>query len=268
MSSRLRSSAKYNTTPDAVPHPSSSLVTYRSLVPLLLALGLAPTARAQTPANTVTLFGRIQDAQTKTALPFLTVQLLTAMDSMFVGGRLTNEAGTFTFAGLKKGVYLLQVRSIGYAPIRQRVLIGELSLFLDLGALLMNKETRTLGEVVVTAAADAVSATMDKKTFTVSDNISQSGGSVLQAMSTLPGVTVGQDGKLQLRGSDKVAVLIDGKQTALTGFGSQNGFDNLPASALERIEIINNPSARFDANASAGIINLVFKKQEQQGFFG
>ena len=73
---------------------------------------------------------------------------------------------------------------------------------------------------------------------------------------------------MQVRGSDKVVVLIDGKQTALTGFGSQNGLDNLPASALERIEIINNPSARFDANASAGIINLVLKKQDQDGFNG
>ncbi len=268
MSSELRSSSTYDTEPGVVAYPSSSLVTYRSLVPLVLALCLAPIVHAQTRANSVTLFGRIQDAQTKTALQFLTVQLLTGADSAFVGGRLTNETGAFTFSGLTKGVYVLQVRSIGYHPIRQRVLIGELSAFLDLGALLMNKETRTLGEVVVTAAADAVSATMDKKTFTVSDNISQSGGSVLQAMSTLPGVTVGQDGKLQLRGSDKVAVLIEGKQTALTGFGSQNGLDNLPASALERIEIINNPSARFDANASAGIINLVFKKQEQQGFNG
>ena len=74
--------------------------------------------------------------------------------------------------------------------------------------------------------------------------------------------------KCELRGSDKVMVLIDGKQTALTGFGSQNGLDNLPASALERIEVITNPSAKFDANASAGIINLVFKKQEQEGFNG
>jgi outer membrane receptor protein involved in Fe transport len=87
-------------------------------------------------------------------------------------------------------------------------------------------------------------------------------------MSTLPGVTVAQGGRVELRGSDKVVVLIDGKQTALTGFGSQTGLDNLPASALERIEIINNPSARFDANASAGIINLVFKKQDQEGFNG
>lgn len=248
-------------------------MTLRSVLSLVFSLCLAqaafaPSAFAQSPTNGVTLFGKVQDAQSKAALPFLTLQLQTEKDSAFVGGRLTNEQGAFTFTGLKKGTYVLVVRSIGYQPIRQRVLIGELSAFLDLGAILMVKEVRVLGDVVVTANADAVAGTMDKKTFTVSDNISQSGGSVLQAMSTLPGVTVAQDGKVQVRGSDKVVVLIDGKQTALTGFGSQNGLDNLPASALERIEIINNPSAKFDANASAGIINLIFKKQEQDGFNG
>jgi outer membrane receptor protein involved in Fe transport len=229
---------------------------------------VASTALAQPSTSGVTLSGKVQDAQTKAALPYLSLQLQTEKDSAFVGGRLTNADGAFTFTGLRKGVYVLVVRSIGYQPIRQRVLIGELSAFLDLGTLPMIKETRTLGEVVVRANTDAVSGTMEKKTFTVSDNISQAGGSVLQAMSTVPGVTVGDDGKVQVRGSDKVVVLIDGKQTALTGFGSQNGLNNLPASALERIEIINNPSARFDANASAGIINLVFKKQDQDGFNG
>ncbi len=224
--------------------------------------------RAQAPAAGVTLFGKVQEAGTKAALPYLSLQLQTERDSVFVTGRLTNESGEFTFTALKKGVYVLVARSIGFQPIRQRVLIGELTPFLDLGTLLMVRETRRLGEVVVTADAEALSAAMDKKTFTVSDNISQSGGSVLQAMSTVPGVTVGQDGKVEVRGSDKVVVLIDGKQTALTGFGSQNGLNNLPASALDRIEIITNPSARFDANASAGIINLVLKKQDQDGFNG
>ena len=241
---------------------------YRCFLSLLISLCVASTVLAQTPTNGVTLFGKVQDAQTKAALPYLSLQLQTEKDSAFVGGRLTNESGAFTFSGLKKGVYVLVVRSVGHRPVRQRVLIGELNAFLDLGVLLMIRETQTLGDVLVTATADGVAATMDKKTFTVADNISQSGGSVLQAMSTVPGVTVGQDGKLLVRGSDKVVVLIDGKQTALTGFGSQNGLDNLPASALERIEIINNPSAKFDANASAGIINLVFKSQERQGFNG
>ena len=238
------------------------------LVSLLLSLCVASTMLAQAPTTGVTLFGKIQDAQTRAGLPYLSVQLQTEKDSAFVGGSLTNETGEFTLAGLNKGVYVLVVRSIGFQPIRQRVLIGELSPFLDLGALLMVRQAQTLGEVAVTATADAVAAAMDKKTFTVSDNVSQVGGSVLQAMSTVPGVTVGQEGKLELRGSDRVLVLIDGKQTALTGFGSQKGLDNLPASALERIEVITNPSAKFDANASAGIINLVFKKQEQEGFNG
>ena len=238
------------------------------LLLLLISLCVASVAAAQSPVNSVTLFGKVQDAETKAALPFLSLQLQTEKDSAFVAGRLTNESGEFTFGALNKGIYVLVVKAIGYQPIRQRVLVGELSAFLDLGAVLMTRDTRTLGEVVVTADADALSAAMDRKTFSVSDNISQSGGSVLQAMSTVPGVTIGQDGKVEVRGSDKVVVLIDGKQTALTGFGSQKGLDNLPASALERIEIITNPSAKFDANASAGIINLVLKKEEQEGFNG
>ncbi|MEO5590114.1 MAG: TonB-dependent receptor, partial [Gemmatimonadaceae bacterium] len=244
-------------------------MTPRSFLLLLLVCMCAPPSMAaQSTTGGVTLSGKVQDAATKAALPYLSLQLQTERDSAFVSGRLTNEAGEFTFTALPKGVYVLVVRAIGYQPIRQRVLIGELSRFLDLGALLMTREALRLGEVAVTASADGRSAAMEKQTFTVADNISASGGSVLQAMSTLPGVAIGQDGKVQVRGSDKVVVLIDGKQTALTGFGSQNGLDNLPASALERIEIINNPSARFDANASAGIINLVFKKQEQEGLNG
>lgn len=238
----------------------------RSCILLLLTAAISASLAAQSPSSGVSVFGKVQDAQSRAGLPSLTVQLRTEKDSTFVGGRLTSDVGAFTFTGLAKGVYLLEVRSIGYRPLRQRVLVGELSAFLDLGALLMVKETQTLGAVVVTGRA--VATELEKKTSTVADNISQAGGSVLQAMSTLPGVIVGQDGKVEVRGSDKVVVLIDGKQTALTGYGSQNGLDNIPASALERIEIINNPSAKFDANASAGIINLVFKKQEQEGFNG
>lgn len=253
--------------PAVHPTPRYAVLT-RFFLPLLIVAAFAQPLSAQATAAGVTLSGRLVDSASQAALPYLSLQLLTGKDSTFVAGRLTDADGAFTFSGLKKGVYVLFARSIGYRPVRQRVLIGELSPFLDLGALPMVREPQSLTGVVVTGSTDAVAEAMDRKTFTVSDNITQSGGSVLQAMSTVPGVTVGQDGKVLVRGSDKVVVLIDGKQTALTGFGSQLGLDNLPASALERIEVINNPSARFDANASAGIINLVFKKDEQQGFNG
>ena len=89
----------------------------------------------------------------------------------------------------------------------------------------------------------------------------------MQSMQNLPGVTV-QDGQVLLRGSNQIMVLIDGKQTAITGFGNQNGLDNLPASSVEKIEIINNPSAKYDGNGNAGIINIVMKKEDQEGFNG
>lgn len=239
------------------------------LVPLLFAAFCTTQIIAQTPSgNGITLSGKVQDAQTKAPLAFLSVVLKTEKDSVFVAGALTDEAGSFTLSGLKKGNYRIEATYVGYQILRQRIVIGELSTFLDVGVLQMMEDAKALDEVIVSAKADGVSSKMDKKTYDVSDNISQSGGSVLQAMTNLPGVTVGDDGKVQLRGSDKIVVLIDGKQTALTGYGSQKGLDNLPASAIERIEIINNPSAKYDANASAGIINIVFKKQEQQGFNG
>ncbi|HUP13221.1 MAG TPA: outer membrane beta-barrel protein, partial [Niastella sp.] len=125
---------------------------------------------------------------------------------------------------------------------------------------------KLLGEVTVLGKQVAVSARLDKKTFSLSENISQAGGSALEAMQNLPGITKGSDGKVLLRGSDKVMILIDGKQTALTGFGAQSGLANLPASAIDKIEIINNPSAKFDAGGNAGIINIILKKEKKEGF--
>lgn len=216
----------------------------------------------------VTVSGRVQDAPTGRLLPYLTVQLRRQRDSGFVAGRLTDSLGAFVFTGLAKGEYLLDARRVGYAPITRPVFVGELNRFLDLGVLKLEPVAPALDKVTVTATRSEVADEMDRKSYTVADNIAHAGGSVVQAMASLPGVNVTQDGKVQLRGSDKVAVLIDGKQSALTGIASQAGLENLPASAIARIEIITNPGARFDANASAGIINLVLKPKDQQGFNG
>jgi outer membrane receptor protein involved in Fe transport len=235
---------------------------------LILALLVFP-ALAFAQGNKITLSGVIKDNKLKEPIPYVNVALKAAKDSTFVLGTITNEEGRFTVADVKSGNYFIQLSYIGYESKTQPVLIGELSAFLDLGNIELQKDSKVLDAVTVTATqANGVSDKMDKKTFSVADNVSQSGGSVLQAMNNLPGVTTSQDGKVQLRGSDKVAVLIDGKQTALTGFGGQTGLDNIPASAIERIEIINNPSAKYDANGNAGIINIIYKKNKQQGFNG
>lgn len=218
--------------------------------------------------NKVTLSGIIKESTGKTTLAYVNIALKKSTDSSFVTGTISNEEGRFSFADIKPGNYFLQLSYSGFITRNQPVLIGSLSPFLDMGTTELQQDTKQLNEVIVTAKQDEVSNKMDKKSFAVADNISQAGGSVLQALKNLPGITTSQDGKVELRGSDKVAILIDGKQTALTGFGSQTGLDNIPASAIERIEIINNPSAKYDANGNAGIINIIYKKNKQQGFNG
>lgn len=220
-----------------------------------------------TQNNSVTLSGIVKEKSTNAPMPYVTVVLKTEKDSALVLGTITNEEGRFTINTIKKGNYYIETSFIGYKIVRQKLFVGDLSSFLDAGTILLPDDSKTLSEVEVSAKQDEINSKMDKKTFNVSDNVSQTGGSVLQTMQNIPSITV-QDGKVQLRGSDKVTVLIDGKQTALTGFGNQSGLDNIPASAIEKIEIINNPTAKYDANGNAGIINIIYKKNKQDGLNG
>ncbi len=216
----------------------------------------------------VTISGIVKDKTSKAALPYVNIALKKVTDSSFVTATINNEEGRFSIAGIKTGSYFLEFSFAGFLTKQEPVLVGTLSAFLDMGTIELQEAGNVLNEVVVVSKQDAISNKMDKKTFSVADNISQGGGSVLQVLKNLPGVTTTQDGKVELRGSDKVAILLDGKQSALTGIGNQSGLDNIPASAIERIEIINNPSAKYDANGNAGIINIIYKKSKQEGFNG
>lgn len=222
---------------------------------------------AQAQFTSITLTGTIKDKADKSALAYVNVVLKNEADSVFVSGAITGEDGRFTIAGVTPGRYFVQFTYIGYQNWQQTVFIGSLTDVVELGNVEMAANVQQLNEVEITARQDDVKGGMEKKSFAVENNIAQSGGSILEAMQTLPGVTV-QDSKVQLRGNDKVVVLIDGKQTALTGFGNQASLDNIPASAIERIEVINNPSAKYDANGNAGIINIIMKKNKQEGLSG
>lgn len=237
---------------------------YRTLF-AFFALIISSGAFAQ--SGNVTISGIIKGKADKTALPFVQVALKTEKDSTLVIGTITDEEGRFSLSPVKEGNYVLVITSYGYNTLKKSLYVGELSDFLDLSVIELEETIQAIDEVVIVGQIEEISNKMDKKVFSVEDNISQSGGSILQAMQNLPGITV-QDGKVQLRGNEKVTILIDGKQTALTGFGDQYGLDNIPASAIERIEIINNPSSKYDANGNAGIINIILKKNKQEGFSG
>jgi outer membrane receptor protein involved in Fe transport len=217
--------------------------------------------------TSVNISGTLLDSTRNEGLPFVHVLLKNENDSSFVSGTITNENGEFELKNITPNSYLLYISYFGYKKLYKALYVGESTEFVNLGTILLIENTQSLGEVVVTAKQAEINSKMDKKSYSVEDNLSQSGGSVLQAMENLPGITI-QDGKVQLRGSDQVIILIDGKQSALTGFGSQSGLDNIPASSIERIEIINNPSSKYDANGNAGIINIILKKDKKDGFNG
>ena len=237
-------------------------------VTLILFLMFASAVEVEAQTFKATISGLLKDGKSKNIIPYANVVVKNKSDQKFITGTITDEEGRFKLTDIASGTYTIAFSSVGHLNKTQEITIGTLNAFLDLGEIILTEDSKSLNEITVTAKnTEGLSDKMDKKTFTLSNNVSQAGGSVLQAMQNLPGVTI-QDGKIQLRGNDKVAVLVDGRQNAMTGFGTQTGLDNIPASAIERIEIINNPSAKYDANGNAGIINIIYKKNKQEGFNG
>ncbi|NND06412.1 MAG: TonB-dependent receptor [Saprospiraceae bacterium] len=232
---------------------------------ILMSLFLSPIY-LMAQGSLVSVSGIIKKKVSEESLPFVNV-VLKDIDSSFVAGTISNDHGLFTISDVQPRNYLIEISYVGFTKYSAPLFVGSNSKYIDIGSIFMDENVQQLIEVVVTGNQDAIAGTMDKKTYTVDDNVSQRGGSLLQSMNNLPGVTT-HDGQVQLRGSDQVMILIDGKQTAMTGFGNQKGLDNIPASAVAKIEIINNPSAKYDANGNAGIINIMLKKQEQSGLNG
>ncbi|WP_336518242.1 TonB-dependent receptor family protein [Pollutibacter soli] len=235
------------------------------ILTIVILVAIATPLAAQ--VDKASLSANVKDAETKAPLPFASITLL-KKDSSFVAGTITDDNGIFAINEVKSQMdYILLITLTGYQKHYSSVVVGQLTNILHLGNIFLSQDTKLLKEVKIVSNTETVSPAMDKKTYSVADNISAAGGSILDMMKSLPGVTT-QDGKVQLRGSERVMVLIDGKQTALTGFGNQSSLENIPASAIERIEIINNPSSKYDANGNAGIINIIYKKERKDGFNG
>lgn len=212
--------------------------------------------------------GRIIDKISSEPLSFASVSITNSSDGRLLTGAITDELGHFTITAVPQGEYFVNCSYIGYTTKKIPVLIGRLNKNFDLGRIEMEPTSATLGEVVISENKNLVSAGLDKKSFDIAGNISQTGGSVLDVMRNLPGITVDQEGKMELRGSDKVTILIDGKQSSLTGYGNQKGLSSIPASNIDKIEIVNNPSAKYDAAGMAGIINIIYKKENKAGLNG
>lgn len=215
-----------------------------------------------------TVSGRVVELPGKAPLAYASISFMAKDGITLATGAICNEKGRFETVGLKSGEYIVLCSFLGYTTQRIPLLVGELNQVLDLGDIGLKPESVAIEEVTIVGARAQVAAALDKKSYSMSDHPAHATGSVLDAMKSMPGISVDQEGKIVLRGSDKVAILIDGKQSSLTGFGNQKGLDNIPSSSIERIEIINNPSAKYDAAGMAGIVNIIYKKEKRLGFNG
>jgi outer membrane receptor protein involved in Fe transport len=232
---------------------------------LLLALASLPSEGfAQSGA---TVAGRVLETEKGTPIAYATVVIENVATRTSVSGALAGEDGRFVVQGLAPGSYTFRVTFPGFLEAEADVLVSPLNNTYDLGDIRLPRIQGVKEEVTVTAETIKL-AGIDTQVFKMNEGPAQSTGTVLDAMKNLPGVTIDEEGHVTLRGSDKVAILIDGRQSSLTGFGSQRGLDAVSAANIEAIEIINNPSARFDAAGMAGIINIIYKKERQLGWSG
>lgn len=210
--------------------------------------------------------GTIIDSTDGNPLQFASVILQKVIDSTFVSGTATGTNGEFIFNNIIEGEYLLKINSLGYknkfvANLRIKREHGEY----NLGTLKLSKNAIELSQATVSGEKVGEELRLDKKVINVSQNINASGGTALDVLQNQPSVRVDQDGTVYLRGSSNFTILINGKPSVLQG---SDALKQIAANNIDNIELITNPSARYDAEGTAGIINIILKKQTEYTFSG
>ena len=229
---------------------------------LLLSIFLLQYSFAQ---NSVTLTGTVVDEETKNPLEFATLVLRSLDNPDVVTGGMTDADGKFNVK-VSPGNYDVSVEFISYRPFTLKN--QSITSSKDFGVIPLSLDIAQLDEVEVVGERTTVELRLDKKIYNIGKDLTTQGASVSDALDNVPSVTVDVDGTIALRGNDNVRILINGKPSAMAGFGDTNIFQQLPADAIESVEVITSPSARYDAEGTAGILNIILKKDEILGFNG
>jgi len=243
----------------------------RALRGLALAGLLLPLGAAAQGAGPGRVSGRLAEAGTGRPVPFSDVLLLRAADSAFVAVAQTTEQGTFQAAALPLGTYLLRVQDLNYRVLRRRFALTAAAPTAEfLGLQLTAAAATKLGEVVVTGQRATVVEELGKRVINVEKDLGSVGGTAANVLQNVPSVTVDANGTVSMRGSSNLTILIDGKPAGV-GNGAGGGglrLDQIPASRIAQVEVITNPSAKYDASGGGGVINLITKKEAKDGTNG
>jgi len=214
--------------------------------------------------------GKVIEAANSQAIPFATAILLDRKTKANVKTVETDMDGNFVMTNLPKGVFTFRITYLGFQTmVRDSVAITDQVKDLNFGTLKMNaSKGNTLNEVTITAPKPTMQLGIDKKVFSVDQSLVSEGGSAADLLQNVPSVQTDIDGNVSLRGSAGVRVLIDGKPSLIAGGNIAQILQSIPASSIESVELITNPSAKYDAEGQSGIINIVLKRNKKLGFNG
>lgn len=215
------------------------------------------------------LTGVVKDDSTRRALEFVTVALLKQVDTAVVTGTVTDSKGHFEIDNVLAGEYILRYSFLGYEEKRSsRLRVDSKQNEINVGTVLLTQTTLNLGEVMVTGQRALFNNAIDRKVYNVQQDVMSKTGSASDLLQNIPSVQVDLDGTVSLRGSPNVQILINGKPSPLIGKNGAVALQQMPASSIEKIEVITNPSAKFKPDGTSGIINIVMKKDAKTGFNG
>lgn len=221
------------------------------------------TALAQGPGNKVRITGKVIEQQTKQPLEFATVTILSPENTTVTGG-LTDSAGNYNIE-VSPGTYKI---SIGFISFKTEEITKEITADTNIGTTALAQDATLLETVEVIAERSTVEIKLDKRVYSVGQDMMVKGGTISDVLDNVPSVSVDAEGNVALRGNESVTVLIDGRPSNMAGGNLADILRILPAESVDKVEVITNPSARYDAEGGGGIINIVLKKGKANGFNG
>lgn len=207
------------------------------------------------------------DEQSGEPLQFANAIVLNANDSSLIGGSTTRADGSFEVY-TQQGEYLLKVQFVSYQNIFLKATLSKEAPTLNVGTVKLLPDVEILSEIVVSGQRSQMQLEIDKRIFNVSEDLNSIASNASEILDNLPSISVDVDGNVNLRGSSNVRILVNGKPSGLVGISSPDALRQLQGNLIERIEVITNPSARYDAEGSAGIINIILKKEQARGING
>ena len=212
--------------------------------------------------------GRVLDKKSNTGLEFINVVIRKEGSDKILKGAITDTEGHFIISDVPNGNYTFTASGMGYKDVVRTFSLTATSPNKNFIALYLSEDAKSLDEVVVTAQRADMKLEVDRKTFSVDQQISNAGGVATDVLENIPSVEVDNEGNVSLRGNSSVEVWINGKSSGLTSDNRATVLQQLPAESIDRIEVIDNPSSQFSAEGSAGIINIVLKKDRKAGYYG